>query len=203
MGIFSVLEQGDTTAADCKLLLANYFPSEFTHADQELVEMFIATATRWLSRSNMQVASQEVVVDVLEKMIGAADVMSVESAAPVDAAAGISQGDNGVEVRADHREWIQQLCWKRTTLAERCGALFRRLLHALEEVYKLDKLYGHQDKIRDYLRSALETAHNKYGSKCEVDGRPWISHVKNCQDDSATSMSSANCSRRPSGPPPS
>ncbi|EKM57454.1 uncharacterized protein PHACADRAFT_251119 [Phanerochaete carnosa HHB-10118-sp] len=183
MCVSSVLEQGRTTPADCELLLANYIPSEFTHADQEPVEMFIATATVWLYRCDMRAASREILVDVLERMVRAADILSVESAAPADTAAGISQGGNRVEVRAGHEQWIQQLYFKDATLMEQYGALFRRLLHALEKAYKLDKLRGYQDGIRYHLHHALETSHNEYGSTCEVDGCPWIGHVKSSDDE--------------------
>ncbi|EKM48533.1 uncharacterized protein PHACADRAFT_202698 [Phanerochaete carnosa HHB-10118-sp] len=145
--------------------------------------MFVTTATVWLFCCDMQVASREVVVDVLGRMIRAADILSFESAAPADTAAGISQGGNGVDVRTDHQKRILGLRVESATLTERYGALFRRLLHAFEKAYKLDKLRGNQNEIRYFLHGALKTSHKSYGSTCEVDGCPWIGHVKSEEDE--------------------
>ncbi|EKM50005.1 uncharacterized protein PHACADRAFT_264480 [Phanerochaete carnosa HHB-10118-sp] len=135
--------------------------------------MFITTATRWLRRCDMRLASGEVVVGILEKMVKVADVLSEESAAPLDT---MSQGSDDVEVRVDHQEWIRKLNWERTTLTEQYGALYRRLLHALEKAYKCNKLCGDQKRIRELLHDVLEVSHNECGPICEVDGCPWIGH---------------------------
>ncbi|EKM57445.1 uncharacterized protein PHACADRAFT_251106 [Phanerochaete carnosa HHB-10118-sp] len=161
------------------MLLVNYFPSEFTHGDQDLIEMLIATATVWLDLCDIQLASRNIVVDVLEKMVRAADALSRESAlAPLDSVVGVSQGGGSLEVGAGHRRWILQLDWKSETLKSRYGALYRQLLHALAKAYKLGKLRGDQNLIRECLHNMLDASHknSEYEYTCEVDACPWTGH---------------------------
>lgn len=181
MCICLVLGQGytTTTAADCEQLLVNYFLPEFTYADKDRLQMFISTATKWLKGFKNLPPSQEVTVNVLEKMARAVDVLSAGSNAPHDSIAGIPDGNDNARGQVDHKDWVHQLYLQKDNLISFHGTLYRRLLHALENAYKWDILHGNQDMIRAYLHDQLETSHNKYGSACEVsENCPWVGHRK-------------------------
>ena len=158
----------------------NYFSPNFERASEDRLKMFILTATRWLNRHSVYNVPRDVMLNILDKMVRAAEVLSTGTNASPGASRMLVRGSGRPTTVPSHLEWIWELSREKDGLIRLYGAQYRRLLHALEKAYVMDTLGlgDDQDSIRNNLHVLLEASHmpGSAGGTCESRNCQWTSY---------------------------
>lgn len=161
-----VILDGQTQDEDYESLLMHYFGSRFEHANEDRLKMFVLTATDWLAHCGISGVSQDVVEDILYKMIHAAHALS--------------KGPRQNTTRPSYLFWIWKLSEEKESLSALYGAQYRALLHALEKAYTRGMFSADEANIKHSLHVQLVRAHRgltKESTPCEVPQCEWVEHT--------------------------
>ncbi|GJE95680.1 hypothetical protein PsYK624_118660 [Phanerochaete sordida] len=196
-GKYLVIKEGFTRVPDYESVLMRFFTeSDLEEGDEDLLQMFIFTATAWVKTRRIIEAPLEVGTKVLNKMTKAAESLpTVPSIRFVNSPNLDTENENGHETFAsaqatlpglqfsaatapENLDWLLGLTKERDALTILYGAEYRRLLHSLEKAYERRALSGDQAKIRNTLHRQLETSHagTNTDGKCEIPSCRWIGH---------------------------
>lgn len=165
------------SAADCELLLTNYFDFDFDfetpYVDRLLI--FLETATRWLRLRYIRHVPEDVTSRIIKNMVKAVDALA--KAPNIDSSPGrllyrrqaFPAGDE--QVQDDHLHLLWQLAAEREALLSMHGTSYVRLLHSLEVAYKHKALLGAHGALAKNLHAQLLYAHDSSGNRtCPIDG---------------------------------
>lgn len=165
--LFAVVSSGRMERGHYKALLTDYFNSGFHEYGECKLNMYIFTVVRFFNYINL--AHSGSISELLTNMVAAVEA-STET---------YPDRLRHPDIDIDDCAWIYALCAEEDFLTRMHGSTFRRILHLFEHHYRERNLIGDLQKIREYLHSSLQTAHEAL-EICEDESCRWLPRSHAC-----------------------